>query len=204
MKQPTSPQTKQPTKSPVKTPVDTVPPVVRTPSPTRSPPTDPPTRKPTIAPTRAPTLPPTMAPTVTCNLDKDTRELLIRVVVNSISDMDEVDTPGTPQNQAFNWIVNEDMRYLCPEDPSLPSRYGLVVFYYSTRGDRWLECSAPEDFRDPASIAEANANCSIQPLPGSGSDAWLTPSDACQWGGLVCNEGRIEILDIGTYLDRNE
>jgi hypothetical protein len=83
----------------------------------------------------------------------------------------------------------------------LKSRYGLAVFYYSTRGDRWLNCSAPASFNDTAAIDAANAACSIQAFPDSGSDAWLTPGDECQWGGVVCSDnGSVEVIDIGSFL----
>ena len=58
--------------------------------------------------------------------------------------------------------------------------------YYSLRGDRWTKCSAPSDFSDPVAIADANAKCDIEIIPGTGSDAWLTPSLECEWGGAVC------------------
>jgi hypothetical protein len=127
------------------------------------------------------------------------RSLLIRVLVNTVSDSTVVDTEGTPQNQALDWIINQDTRFLCPGDPNLISRYGMAVFYYSTRGDRWSQCSAPTDLTDPIAIEQANTACTIQPFPDSGSDAWLTPSDVCLWGGIVCNDlGGVELMDLGT------
>jgi Leucine-rich repeat (LRR) protein len=108
---------------------------------------------------------------------------------------------GSPQNEALMWIVNDDTLFLCPDNPNLRRRYAMAVFYYSTRGGRWLECSAPTDFADPASIAAANQNCNLQPFPDSGSDAWLTPVSECQWGGVVCDaSGNVQLLDIGTCL----
>lgn len=140
-----------------------------------------------------------MAPTQVCNLDPMLRATLIEVIVNTVSDSGAVMTPGTAQNSALNWIIDDDAAYLCPNDPSLKTRYALAVFYFSTRGNRWTECSAPINFDDPASIQAANANCNIQPIPNSGSDAWLTPSDECQWGGIVCDSesGEVQLLEIG-------
>lgn len=124
-------------------------------------------------------------------------------MLNSVSSAEEIDTPGSPQNEAFQWIVNEDTRYLCPDNPSLIQRYSLAVFYYSTSGDRWIECTAPTDFSSEEAIAIADDNCNIEPVPGSGSEAWLTPSDECQWGGVVCEPlegGQVERIDFGTFL----
>ena len=47
-------------------------------------------------------------------------------------------------------------------------------------------CSAPTDFTNQTAIAEANAACNIT-VPGGQSDAWLTPSPECRWGGVACN-----------------
>ena len=143
----------------------------------------------------------TMSPTVACNQDPAVRSLLIRILLNTVSNSNVVGTEGTSQSQAANWLINQDTRFLCPDSPTLLSRYALAVFYYSTRGDRWLECSAPTSFNDTATIEAANTACTIQSFPDSGSDAWLTPGDECQWGGVVCNDdGNVEILNIGTLL----
>lgn len=79
----------------------------------------------------------------------------------------------------------------------------MVVFYYSTRGDRWTECAAPAVALAPpqsatttatllsslAAIQDANARCTlVVPGDNSGSNAWLTPGDECLWGGLGCND----------------
>lgn len=206
------PITSVPTRSPVAvepalpTGVPTLAPQMATTQPTLAPqmitlqpitPSSPPTQKPTQVPTTFPT----MAPTQRCNQDEALRALLIRVIINAVSDSSDVGTEGTHQNMAMNWIINEDTRYLCPNDPTLKRRYSLACFYFSTRGSGWSECSAPEDFSDPESIAAANAACTIMPFPESGSDAWLTPSDECQWGGVFCDESNnIQLLDVGTFL----
>ena len=149
--------------------------------------------------TRTPTRTPTVAPTLICNQDATLRSILIRVIINSVSNLSVVSTVGTPQNEATTWIINKDAKHLCPNDPTLKRRYALAVFYYSTRGDRWLECSAPSNLTNPASVVAANANCSIQTFPTSGSDAWLTPNSECQWGGIACDDfGEVVALDLGT------
>jgi len=85
---------------------------------------------------------------------------------------------------------------LCPQDKFLIQRYVMSVFYFSTRGDRWSECSAPplldEDATEDekaAVEATANAECSLK-VAGfeSNSNAWLTGGSECGWGGLGCNE----------------
>jgi len=69
----------------------------------------------------------------------------------------------------------------------------MAVFYFSTRGDRWTQCSAPPpvvDSVDPeADEADADSMCTIK-VNGfqSNSNAWLTSGTECGWGGLGCNE----------------
>eukprot|EP00957_Ditylum_brightwellii_P210498 15365049-Ditylum_brightwellii.AAC.1 len=75
----------------------------------------------------------------------------------------------------------------------------MGVFYYSTEGDSWNNgCEAPDftDLTDPVAVADANNNCDISadgPDPFEfdtflGTDAWLTPSDECLWGGVACRD----------------
>jgi hypothetical protein len=46
----------------------------------------------------------------------------------------------------------------------------------------------------------ANANCMIEPFPGTGTDAFLTPGSECQYGGVVCGaDGTVTTIDIGMY-----
>lgn len=166
-----------------------------------------PTVSPSVSPvTSAPVVPtptPTSAPTQRCNISAALRSLLIRVIVNSISDTAAVNTAGTPQNSAFNWITEQDPDYICPDDDArLIQRYVLAVFYYSARGDRWTDCSAPTDPTSEADVEAANEACTIEPLDGSGSNAWLTPGSECLWGGVVCSDnGIVERIDFGTLFE---
>ncbi|GAX22969.1 hypothetical protein FisN_15Hh136 [Fistulifera solaris] len=140
---------------------------------------------------------PSMPPTFPCGSSPDLRELLMKVPLLGISDEEALDTEGTPQNEAFQWIVGGDPSYLCPNDPMLSQRYSLAVFYYSTNGNRWTQCEAPVDASDEAQVEEANQRCDLEPLPDSGSNAWLTPGSECDWAGVVCNDdGIIEQLDM--------
>jgi hypothetical protein len=141
---------------------------------------------------------PSLPPTFPCGSSPDLRELLMKVPLLGISDEEALDTEGTPQNEAFQWMVGGDPNYLCPNDPMLSQRYSLVVFYYSTNGNRWTQCEAPVDASDEALVEEANERCDLDPLPDSGSNAWLTPGSECEWAGVVCNDdGIIEQLDMG-------
>lgn len=117
-----------------------------------------------------------------------------------MSDPDTLETVGTPQNSAYNWLLNEDSAFLCPQSPNLIQRYVLAVHYFSTRGNRWFQCSAPTDLQDPELVAQANDACTIVATPGTRLDnsyAWLTGVSECQWGGIACDDdGRVIRIDM--------
>jgi hypothetical protein len=138
-------------------------------------------------------------PSAKCNLSPEGRAALINIFIRVVSNPADVDTEGSPQQLATTWIIDEDPSFLCPQDPNLIQRYVMAVFYYSTRGDRWTQCSAPEVFDDPEAIDEANEACMIDVPGGQGTNAWLTPSGECTWGGLGCNDAEvIERIEMGT------
>ncbi len=179
------------------------------PAPTPFPPTVPPSPGP-------PTFPPTFRPTdsprppsdgILCGIPIELRSQLLTDMAEQISG---TIVQGTPQSRALNWLINQDTYIVCPDDPKAYQRYILALFYFSTDGDNWEECSAPLRFDDPASIDEANDNCSVTttPIPGGdrnpaflptteGTDAWLTPVYECEWAGITC---RVE----GECVDRIE
>jgi hypothetical protein len=141
---------------------------------------------------------PTMMPTLTCNLSESVRALLIRIVLNAVSNFDSFQDENSPQATAVEWLLGNDMEYLCPGSPTLIQRYSLAVFYFSTNGNRWSQCAAPDIFSD-AAIELANEACLAEPIADTGSNAWLTPGSECLWGGVVCNsEGFVQRIDIGT------
>ena len=55
---------------------------------------------------------------------------------------------GTPQKAALDWLVDIDAYQVCPDDPNALQRYTLAVFYYSTLGDEWLDCSVTPNFEE--------------------------------------------------------
>ena len=129
---------------------------------------------------------PSFSPTPRCNLSESQRRDQILLLLTQASSITDIGTQDSPQNLAAEWLIEQDTRFLCPNDPDLVQRYSLAASYYSLRGNLWEQCRAPTDFSDPNAIAEANANCNIEVVPGTGSDAWLTPSSECRWGGVAC------------------
>ncbi|KAL3786140.1 hypothetical protein HJC23_010714, partial [Cyclotella cryptica] len=152
-----------------------------------------PTPKPSLKPlTQAPvTTNPTNAPTGHCQLSESSRSEQIREIINSVSLKDDLVDPTSPQSLALDWITNKDSLRICPGNKTrLIQRYVAAVFYFSTGGGSWKQCNAPKDFDDPVSVERANAECQIEmntfPDQTSGSQAWLTASSECEWGGLAC------------------
>ncbi|KAL3766994.1 hypothetical protein ACHAWU_004492 [Discostella pseudostelligera] len=164
---------------------------------------------PTPVPTTlTPTISPSMSPTYPCDLPPEEREFLIRELMSIYSNPDLFDDPTTPQAQALNWITNEDAIFpvLCPNQDGIGckmngqmnpmvQRYILAVFYFATNGDNWSQCSAPDDFESEASVEAANLECERVVTPygvtndrvgDNSSDAWLSPVNECEWGGVAC------------------
>ena len=176
------------------------------PSPPTRPPSSPTTSPPTPSPPTIPSPgPPTFRPTdsprppsdgILCGIPTELRSQLLTDMAQQISGNI---LQGTPQSRALNWLINQDAYIVCPDDPKSYQRYILALFYFSTDGDNWEECSAPRRFDDQDSIDEANDNCSVAttPIPGGdrnpaflptteGTDAWLTPVYECEWAGITC------------------
>mmetsp|Transcript_37352 Transcript_37352/g.90120 ORF Transcript_37352/g.90120 Transcript_37352/m.90120 type:complete len:460 (+) Transcript_37352:64-1443(+) len=182
--------TPRPISTPVRPPVR--PPTGNTPNPV-SPIQTPAPVESTPEPTYSPIKPETLSPTNKCGLTASERRSQILDILGAISFSDLFETTGTPQQQALDWIVDDDVSQLCPDDSSLIQRYTLALFYYSTNGDDWKQCNAPEEF-DDASIDEANAACTLTtvnattifPNDQRGTNAWLTSGSECLWGGISC------------------
>ena len=169
-------------------------------SPSESPTASPsafPTASPSKSPSLSPSASPTQAPSFPCNLTPEERATQLRQLYAAFSDDALFDDPFTPQAQALDWITNLDSLRVCPDDNTCQplQRYVLAAFYFATNGGAWDQCNAPTDFNDPISIEEANNNCDRVVTPfavpnervgDESSDAWLTPSNECEWGGIAC------------------
>eukprot|EP00980_Cylindrotheca_fusiformis_P003070 scaffold713_cov131-Cylindrotheca_fusiformis.AAC.28 len=193
-----------PSESPSASPSDEEP-ATRSPFPSHSRTSDPsvePTSLPSIDvtsgepsdfPTDTPSLIPTSTPTVICNMSPETREELMMTFISIVSKKEDVDDVDSPQNKAATWIIQEDRAQLCPQDDTFVQRYVMAVFYYSTGGDRWIQCRSPDDLE--LSNSEANEACNIA-SSGDTADAWLTPGSECLWGGVLCDSDQTFVEQI--------
>jgi|EP00970_Alexandrium_tamarense_P010802 hypothetical protein len=153
---------------------------ISTPAPSKEPVTDSPTQS--IS---------TTAPTGVCGLTNASRTEQIQSILRNVSLESDLDNPSSPQGRASQWIINEDILRVCPENErELVQRYVAAVFYFSVGGGSWGQCNAPDDLNDAAAVDKANADCKLStntfPDDASGSNAWLTASNECEWGGIAC------------------
>jgi len=185
---PTRQSTPRPTPRPV---------VAPDPLPTYSP-TDPDTPSPTTespvssSPTNSPSDP------FPCGISPNNRAEQFRQLALTVTDDSTLSDATSSQARALNWILNEDVLDppLCPDDGTCRAlqRYIMASFYFASDGGSWDECNAPNQYT-PAAIATANAQCGliVTPFPvnnarlgDKSTNAWLTPVNECEWGGVAC------------------
>ena len=160
-------------------------------------PTSSPTTSPSVSPSQTPSSTPSSNPTYTCDLDPMTRrEQIYNVLVPVVTPADEMKTVDSSANLAFEWLVNKDGLYLCPDDPKIIQRYIVAKIYFQQEGDTWLECSNPEY----SSLIEPS--CDPRDLSGLGllkGNPWLDASHECDWAFITCNDDncitKIEVDD---------
>lgn len=103
-------------------------------------------------------------------------------------------TTGTPQYEAFRWLLDIDPARLCPgsstaeEKRMIQERYTLALLYFSTNGNNWNVCTSdPTKSICPADIV---------------SDRWLTSGSVCGWFNVTCTpQGRVEAIILQNNLD---
>lgn len=101
---------------------------------------------------------------------------------------------GTPQKAALDWLVDIDAYQACPDDPNALQRYTLAVFYYSTLGDEWLDCSATPTFEERTCDSVTVGTVGNDDSPKiTGNYVWLSPVNECMWAGVQCMEATASI-----------
>jgi len=199
-------------RTPDVTPFPTEPRPVITPSPVSPSPTY---NDVTPSPTPGPITPeptseePTQSPIGACGLTPEDRAEQMRQLALTVTDESVLNDSSSAQAKALDWLINEDGLQLCPSDDGpceAVQRYLMASFYYAAGGGNWNQCNAPEEFT-PAQIVQANAACEriVTAFPVSNprigdesTNAWLTPVDECEWGGVACwgtNDNRNGCMD---------
>ena len=191
----------QPTKAPsppTPTPPTPTPPTPTPPTPTPPTPTPPTPTPPTPTPP-TPTPPtPTPSPTDCCGLPPGTRRQQLFDLFSDVSNPEDITATGTPQNLAFEWLVEDDEYCVCPNNPKAVQRYVMAVYYYSTDGDQWVNCGADS----AVCLPNGTFNNGIETsgcYPGAEA-RWLSNVTECQWCGGLCeaaNNTCITKIDVG-------
>ena len=136
--------------------------------------------KKTESPSASPSATPSAAPTTT--RFQDILSFVRQLSANDPNVPNPLDDPTSPQFLAADWVANDDL--LQAELPSdvLVQRYILAVFYFSTVGDEWEECSR-----------FTKCNVGFSWLDGDKSE--------CLWHGVRCNANKqVEKILIGNQV----
>lgn len=110
---------------------------------------------------------------------------MLLAIVNDISPLSLIEQPGTSQNLAFDWLVNDDFFQACPEERNdVEQRYILAVLYFNNGGDDWSQC---------------NADNSPMVNPCFNGDRFLSGSDVCLWFGISCQDDLIFDVELRKF-----
>lgn len=118
--------------------------------------------------------------------------MLVPIVTSAV----EMNTIDSSASLSFEWLVNKDALYLCPDDEKLIQRYVVAKIYFQQEGDTWLECSNPDytSLIDPSCDPEDYSELGV--LKGN---PWLDSSHECDWAFITCNDDqcitKIEVDD---------
>ena len=120
---------------------------------------------------------PSQSPTLDrCQITPDDREReIIQQLVSAGVDITRLQDLTTSQGQATDWIINQDVRGICPDDEKLLQRWTVASMYFATGGQNWTKCSAAGS--DPCGTEEPFIN----------KRRFLSSFNECQWAGITCD-----------------
>lgn len=94
--------------------------------------------------------------------------------------------PGSTQDVAYQWLVNEDELQVCPDQLlDVRQRYVMALLYFATDGDNWISCAR--------SSPDSVSNCPSEYA------AFLSGVNVCLWLNVTCSQNEILGISIGTY-----
>jgi len=126
-------------------------------------------------------------------LTNQEREDAIIAELSRFTDPKVLKTPGTPQNDALIWLLEEDQYKVCPNDKECPrkvlNRWLMALLYYSTEGEGWTNCGAEGDGSscDTNGIGNVGDANYVPPCLDGSSRRWLSGFDECDWCGVSCD-----------------
>eukprot|EP00957_Ditylum_brightwellii_P010071 760473-Ditylum_brightwellii.AAC.1 len=202
------PTTQTPTLQPT-TEAPTLQPTTKTP--TLQPTTDTPTLTPnTVSPTMFPTVTPSAVPTrnetLPCDVAGNERfdQIFNDLATTTVSNPTDLSNPLTPQGQAVAFLACDES--LNPDSEDLVQRYVTALFYFSTNGDNWTNCSKT-DLSCGASVISVGGSDGgggggggggrerkteeitndVSSSSLDGKFPFLYPVSECNWAGITCN-----------------
>ena len=117
---------------------------------------------------------------------------------NSFDNGTALDIPGSPQQQAMHWLVNESG--LVAMDYHLLQTYALVTLYFTTSGNQWKSQVELENQRYYLQNQGTGLNYLLR-------GEWLNltssvnPLGFCDWQGISCNINNTEIESLSLPSD---
>ena len=118
-----------------------------------------------------------------------------RIVDSGMSSIDEINTPGTPQYMAFEWIVTGDHGDLAHDHEYLLQRYALAVFFYATHGN-FTKLPTDQNTEDIVIVnaeghdvvkEEEETNVLESDTNWLNQNRWMSSYGICAWHGVECH-----------------
>lgn len=174
-----------------------------------------PVSTPTAAPAMTPTSNGASPITVPTTVPSSLRPQLVDELGHGINSL--LDDPNSPQNMAYNWIMEQDEMRWDNNYPTIVQRFLLATFYFATGGRlttaSWNVCSAvPENqvqlqmtnsfntkcvsendrrvcarFEDFENCPEYYERFDLE-VPANPKKRWLSWTNECDWYGIVCDQ----------------
>ena len=104
---------------------------------------------------------------------------------------------GSPHYKALDWLLHEDAMQLSPEAENLLQRYIVALFYFQASAEGPSRSCNPRTGDQTADCMYKSIVTIIplmyEPVPAI---RWLSDKHECEWVGVVCETGRIHMLQI--------
>lgn len=110
------------------------------------------------------------------------RQVQLLSILNRVTPKALILTPGTSQNQAFVWLVKDDLAMVCPQNIlDVIQRYVLAVSYFSLGGNHWDKC---------------NAASSMTVAPCVRGERYLSGANVCNWFSVTCVTNGVNVVGV--------
>jgi len=116
-----------------------------------------------------------------CGISDEKRSKYLLALFKGVSGNAPFKDSLSPQSRAADWLINEDGLFRCPGegDKKTIQRYVLAIFYFSTEGDGWRECSRSDALCGTYLVGEED--------DFEGQKPYLSDFNECEWAGSSCD-----------------